>query len=45
MNYISTFKSLNMNFHKVNMNKASYLDLHELKEESISKYIVFSPKL
>ena len=45
INYDSTFKSLNMNFHKVNMNEASYLDLHELKEESISKYILLLPKL
>ena len=45
INYDSTFKTLNMNFHKVNMNEASYLDLHELKEESISKYIFFLPKL
>ena len=45
INYDSTFKSLNMNFHKVNMNEASYLDLHELKEEIISKYILLSPKI
>ena len=34
-----------MNFHNVNMKEASYLDLDELKEENISKYILLLPKL
>ena len=45
INYASTIKSLNMNFHKVNVKEASYLDLDELKEDNISKYILLLPKL
>ena len=44
INYASTFKSLNMIFHEVNMKDVSYLDLDELKEDSISKYILLLPK-
>ena len=42
INYASTIKSLNMNFHKVNVKEASYLDLDELKEDNISKYIAIT---
>ena len=34
-----------MKFHKINVKETTYLDLDELKEENISKYILLLPKL